>query len=112
VNVSAEDSGDVDEGVGCAGGGDGAEEGKSGGKRARGNVPRNWTLVKRIKEDHGQVLFGLSVNNYDERWKNLFATTGANRCTVYELLPEGNLDVRQVWGRHDACWRMLTYADV
>ena len=25
--------------------------------------------VKRIKEDHGQVLFGLAVNLYDERWK-------------------------------------------
>ena len=63
---------------------------------SRRAVPRNWTLVKRIKEDHGQVLFGLAVNLYDERWKNLFATTGANRCTVYELLPDGNVDVRQV----------------
>jgi len=27
----------------------------------------------------------------------LFATTGANRATIYELLPEGNIDVRQVY---------------
>jgi hypothetical protein len=31
------------------------------------------------------------------RWSNLFATTGANRATIYELLPDGHIDVRQVY---------------
>ena len=37
-------------------GADGAEDGKGGKQGAKRNpaVPRNWTLVKRIKEDHGQ----------------------------------------------------------
>ena len=43
------------------------------------------------------MLFGLAVNHYDSRWKHLCATTGANRATVYELLPDGNIDVRQVY---------------
>jgi polycomb protein EED len=31
------------------------------------------------------------------RWSNLLATTGANRATIYELLPDGHIDVRQVY---------------
>lgn len=65
------------------------------------SVPRGYQLVRRIKEDHGQVLFGLSINLYDERRHNLFATTGANRATVYELFPDGNIEVRQVYVDED-----------
>jgi hypothetical protein len=44
----------VEDGAGA----DGAEDGKGGKQGAKRNpaVPRNWTLVKRIKEDHGQNL--------------------------------------------------------
>jgi polycomb protein EED len=92
---AAEEGGDVEEG--CCEGGEGGRSDK-GSRRA---IPRNWTLTKRIKEDHGQVLFGLAVNLYDERWRNLFATTGANRASIYELLPDGNIDVRQVYVDED-----------
>ena len=95
VRVPEDDGGIVED----SGGPEGVEDGKGGKQGAKRNpaVPRNWTLVKRIKEDHGQVLFGLAVNLYDERWNNLFATTGANRATIYELLPDGHIDVRQVY---------------
>ena len=52
VWVAEDDGGVVEDGAGA----DGAEEGKGGKQGIKRNpaVPRNWTLVKRIKEDHGQ----------------------------------------------------------
>lgn len=43
-----------------------------------------------------QALFGLAINLYDPRRKNLFATTGSNRATVYEMQADGGIQVRQV----------------
>ena len=91
-----------------------AEAASTPNKQKNQAVPKHWTLARRVKEDHGQVglcalcvagtdmlildqvLFGLAINLYDQRWYNLFATTGANRATVYELLPDGKIEVRQV----------------
>jgi len=78
-----------------------AEAASTPNKQKSQGVPKHWTLVRRVKEDHGQVLFGLAINLYDERWYNLFATTGANRATVYELLPDGKIEVRQVYVDED-----------
>ena len=121
------------------------------GTGAVGRIPRGWQLVRRVKEDHGQVhfvpeadlvapnsllspvltqrkheilcmqsafclvwpragilnltralcadaqpLFGLAFNNYDPKRRNLFATTGSNRATIYELQNDGGVQVRQV----------------
>jgi hypothetical protein len=67
--------------------------------RSDGKIPRGWQLTKRVKEDHGQELFGLSINLYDPRpdRRNLFATAGANRATVYELEDDGGIQLKQVY---------------
>lgn len=78
-----------------------SEEGGSAEEAVRsdGKIPRGWQLTKRIKEDHGQELFGLSINLYDPRpdRRNLFATAGANRATVYELEDDGGIQLKQVY---------------
>ena len=60
-------------------------------------ISRSWHLSRRVREDHGQTIFGLAINLYSTRRQQLFATTGSNRATIYELIPGGNIEVRQVY---------------
>jgi polycomb protein EED len=64
-------------------------------------ISRSWHLSRRVREDHGQTIFGLAINLYSTRRQQLFATTGSNRATIYELIPGGNIEVRQVYVDQD-----------
>nr|CCA26226.1 DNA topoisomerase putative [Albugo laibachii Nc14] len=54
-----------------------------------------------VKEDHGKALYCVSFCHVAETYDQVFAAAGGNRITVYECLPDGGLDVLQVYSDGD-----------
>lgn len=62
------------------------------------NTP--FKLMDSVKEDHGKALFGVNFNRAAALLpepKNIFATVGSNRTSIYECKPNGSLDLLQAY---------------
>mmetsp|Transcript_11855 Transcript_11855/g.14103 ORF Transcript_11855/g.14103 Transcript_11855/m.14103 type:complete len:86 (+) Transcript_11855:375-632(+) len=64
---------------------------KKGGLRKQQRA--GWSLTNIVQEDHAQPIYSISYNFCDLRYKDVFATAGANRATVYECQPDGVIDL-------------------
>ena len=61
------------------------------------------------REDHGQPIFGVSVNHHLDQ-PVVFATVGNNRVTIYEALPTGDNKLLQCYADPDADENFYTCA--
>ena len=61
------------------------------------------------REDHGQPIFGVSVNHHLDQ-PVVFATVGNNRVTLYEALPTGDNKLLQCYADPDADENFYTCA--
>ncbi|GBG75801.1 hypothetical protein CBR_g21046 [Chara braunii] len=77
------------------------------GKKKR---DREYKCTNRLQESK-RPLYGLAFNLTDARYKNVFASVGINRVTVYKCLPQGEVTVLQAYVDEDkdenfytVCW--------
>ena len=63
-------------------------------------APR-YKCVNRIREGHGLPLYFVAFNTLDARHKDIFASAGTNRVTVYRALPSGAVDPLQLYVDED-----------
>ena len=74
--------------------------GSSAGSR---NPNFNFKCVGFWKEDHGQPIFGVSVNHHlGSDQPTVFATVGNNRVTIYEAMQSGDNRLLQCFADPDA----------
>ena len=52
-------------------------------------------------QDHGKPIYGIAFNQFDVRHKDVFATVGGNRATVYEASRFGHVTVLQAFSDAD-----------
>lgn len=100
--------------VSGSGAGAGRRKGR-GRKRLQGPVPGRPKMVFKCsgywKEDHGQPIFGVSVNHHlGADQPVVFATVGNNRVTLYEAQPNGNNKLLQCYADPDADENFYTCA--
>ena len=63
-----------------------------------------------FKEDHGQPIFGVAVNQHIANGPVVFATVGNNRVTIYEAKPDGSNKLLQCYADPDADENFYTCA--
>jgi len=90
---------------GCAGSGNGVVGGGGSGSNAK----CRFKCVGYWREDHGQPIFGVSVNHHLDQ-PVVFATVGNNRVTIYEALPTGDNKLLQCYADPDADENFYTCA--
>ncbi|KXZ50387.1 hypothetical protein GPECTOR_16g560 [Gonium pectorale] len=62
---------------------------------ASSNVTYKYKYAGSVQEDHKTPLFCVTFNTYDLRHRDLLATVGRYRATIYRLLPSGQFEVVQ-----------------
>ncbi|XP_033739421.1 polycomb protein EED-like [Pecten maximus] len=68
------------------------------GKNKNKRCKLQYKCTNFIKEDHGQPLFGLHINQFTKEGDPiLFATVGSNRVTLYECLEGGKINLLQAY---------------
>ncbi|GBG75800.1 hypothetical protein CBR_g21046 [Chara braunii] len=82
------------------------------GKKKR---DREYKCTNRLQESK-RPLYGLAFNLTDARYKNVFASVGINRVTVYKCLPQGEVTVLQAYVDEDKdenfyTWQPWGYSD-
>ncbi|GIL74200.1 hypothetical protein Vretimale_1963 [Volvox reticuliferus] len=50
-----------------------------------------------LQEDHREPIFCVTFNNFDLAHRDVFATVGQHRATIYQLLPGGEFELLQVY---------------
>jgi len=94
-------------GVGSKSKGNGTGSGGGGGGGSKAKCP--YQCVGYWREDHGQPIFGVSVNHHLDN-PVVFATVGNNRVTIYEALPTGDCKLLQCYADPDADENFYTCA--
>eukprot|EP00899_Mesostigma_viride_P029183 jgi/Mesvir1/944/Mv17498-RA.1 len=62
---------------------------------------RDYKMTNRVGEDHGKPIYGIAFNFCDLRFKNVFASVGSNRATVYECAAGGRVNILQAFVDED-----------
>ncbi|KAK9855466.1 hypothetical protein WJX84_007882 [Apatococcus fuscideae] len=62
-------------------------------------APRSWRykLTNHVKEDHGQPVYCITYNHLDGAKKDVFASCGGRRLTIYECGPGGVIELLQAY---------------
>jgi polycomb protein EED len=92
-----------------------ARKGRRGRRKGTNSTARNPKFQYKcsgfMKEDHGQPIFGVSLNHFlDEDQPIVFATVGNNRVTIYEALSNGDNKLLQCYADPDADENFYTCA--
>mmetsp|Transcript_6106 Transcript_6106/g.13268 ORF Transcript_6106/g.13268 Transcript_6106/m.13268 type:complete len:385 (+) Transcript_6106:260-1414(+) len=61
----------------------------------------SFKFVNSIEEDHKRPVFCITFNFIDPKHKDVFASVGSNRATVYQCKPNGVFDTLQVYVDED-----------
>ncbi|GBG00405.1 hypothetical protein Rsub_13129 [Raphidocelis subcapitata] len=64
--------------------------------------PISFTYAGHVVEHHGRPIYCLSFNRVDPAYKDLLATVGKNRATVYQIRPGGRAEVVQAYTDPDS----------
>ncbi|CAH1802592.1 unnamed protein product [Owenia fusiformis] len=74
----------------------GPRKGRGRGKYK--NPKKNYKLSQFLKEDHGQPIFSVQFNwNINNKDREIFATVGGNRVTIYECSIDGSVKLLQAY---------------
>ncbi|KAG2484331.1 hypothetical protein HYH03_016873 [Edaphochlamys debaryana] len=65
--------------------------------RAEPAVSYKYRHTASLQEDHREPLFCIAFNTFDLRHRDVFASVGQHRATIYRLLPAGQFEVLQVY---------------
>lgn len=55
----------------------------------------------RVKEDHGDIIYGLAFNRLDPALADVAASAGGPRATIYKCAPGGGLATLQAYADAD-----------
>jgi len=62
-----------------------------------GSANLKYKFVNKVDEDHKRPLYSVQFNFADIRHKDMFATIGSNRATIYKLHPDGLVEPVQAY---------------
>jgi polycomb protein EED len=63
----------------------------------RRKTSSQYTMTYKVTEDHGAPMYALAFNTVSPEFRNVFATAGSNRATVYENCSDGTVRPMQVY---------------